>query len=373
MASEDNVNNFHLGIERTIGRLVKRGQIHHSAAPVGDRIWIGDVATAMTVACGVKVLHAGADDEYQYAVDAEFGAVFNAAALESTGGSLEEGYTRHNILYDTMMDSTTGVTLTDNMATDIDVIAAEMVASRSVERTISVKYKGRLVKAHPTSIVSPQSFLWHMADSAVKIHHLLEALPPRTVLLVHCMAGRNRSAAAIVAYMMLYENMGFENAVDIIRESCVAHRGESALTNVMFYKLLQQLAFWKFNDGMSIEDIYAHTRKEFLEFYDRLMDRCGQFMVAGTPYYYGSVDIDSGSTNRAMVERIRETAQPPLLELITLRGKIQRGRFCVQCGSAALGLKLCGQCKKVYYCSKACQIANWKRHKDACKRADKEN
>ena len=40
---------------------------------------------------------------------------------------------------------------------------------------------------------------------------------------------------------------------------------------------------------------------------------------------------------------------------------------CEECGATAATMLLCGHCKAVYYCSKACQKRNWKRiHKRAC-------
>ncbi|KDO27947.1 hypothetical protein SPRG_07223 [Saprolegnia parasitica CBS 223.65] len=41
---------------------------------------------------------------------------------------------------------------------------------------------------------------------------------------------------------------------------------------------------------------------------------------------------------------------------------------CSSCGSAADGLLRCSQCLRVYYCSRTCQVADWKRgHKAACR------
>ena len=32
------------------------------------------------------------------------------------------------------------------------------------------------------------------------------------------------------------------------------------------------------------------------------------------------------------------------------------------------GVKACARCERVYYCSKNCQVSDWKRHKLTCKR-----
>lgn len=43
-------------------------------------------------------------------------------------------------------------------------------------------------------------------------------------------------------------------------------------------------------------------------------------------------------------------------------------RVCRVCESKD-GLRACARCKKVYYCSKDCQVSDWKRHKQTCKLA----
>lgn len=44
---------------------------------------------------------------------------------------------------------------------------------------------------------------------------------------------------------------------------------------------------------------------------------------------------------------------------------------CATCHSAAgITLKVCGRCKKVWYCSTACQAKDWKTHKNVCVNTD---
>ena len=40
---------------------------------------------------------------------------------------------------------------------------------------------------------------------------------------------------------------------------------------------------------------------------------------------------------------------------------------CAGCGSADVVLGKCGRCKRVLYCSKTCQIGDWKAHRKLCK------
>ena len=43
-------------------------------------------------------------------------------------------------------------------------------------------------------------------------------------------------------------------------------------------------------------------------------------------------------------------------------------KACAVCDKGVLGEKLskCGNCKKVYYCSKGCQLVDWQHHKSLC-------
>ncbi len=43
-------------------------------------------------------------------------------------------------------------------------------------------------------------------------------------------------------------------------------------------------------------------------------------------------------------------------------------KLCRVCGKGAQGEKLrcCGKCKKVYYCCRDCQLADWPSHKSDC-------
>jgi hypothetical protein len=41
---------------------------------------------------------------------------------------------------------------------------------------------------------------------------------------------------------------------------------------------------------------------------------------------------------------------------------------CANSGCANIGTKKCGSCQSISYCSRECQKADWKAHKDLCKR-----
>jgi hypothetical protein len=50
-------------------------------------------------------------------------------------------------------------------------------------------------------------------------------------------------------------------------------------------------------------------------------------------------------------------------------GQIQLSEFglqCTVCHSNKDGIFKCSKCKKTYYCSRECQIKDWKQHKQSC-------
>mmetsp|Transcript_54 Transcript_54/g.82 ORF Transcript_54/g.82 Transcript_54/m.82 type:complete len:334 (-) Transcript_54:188-1189(-) len=65
----------------------------------------------------------------------------------------------------------------------------------------------------------------------------------------------------------------------------------------------------------------------------------------------------------------------PGVEIVTMRGKTTK-RICLKCGAKtrADGGKLskCIKCKSASYCSRECQVEDWKEHKQLCKILNKE-
>jgi hypothetical protein len=57
---------------------------------------------------------------------------------------------------------------------------------------------------------------------------------------------------------------------------------------------------------------------------------------------------------------------------LQLIGKILKkiGKECACCGSSSKRVKLCSKCRKVSYCSRQCQLQDYKQHKKDCRSAD---
>lgn len=93
---------------------------------------------------------------------------------------------------------------------------------------------------------------------------------------------------------------------------------------------------------------------------------------------HGVLDYNTGAT--------RDRFQQPLPESESLRSRTQPSSIspssprpeseetaankCKSCGND--GMKKCGGCRQVYYCSRKCQLNDWKRHKRECKSAQNE-
>ena len=67
-------------------------------------------------------------------------------------------------------------------------------------------------------------------------------------------------------------------------------------------------------------------------------------------------------------EAVRADTQPSSEYFDGLRERLQEGPFCAACGKDAKGGNLlrCSGCKKVQYCDRECQKADWPSHKGTC-------
>lgn len=66
---------------------------------------------------------------------------------------------------------------------------------------------------------------------------------------------------------------------------------------------------------------------------------------------------------QAFLEKIKVSQGKPLIYII----KVSSLKFCATCYKENVHLK-CGNCFNVYFCSKECQVSNWKFHKLICKK-----
>lgn len=291
---------------------------------VFSNIWIGDFNTARHIA-----MNAGMVD------NTSFGAVFNAAGTEIYEGyTMEPIYKTHGIFYDTLLDRNTGMTLGDG---DIHVpeneLASRMAMLADTEPSITTKVDDKIIQVHKAHYMYDYMFLHLMIQAAIRIR-MLSDLANGKKILVHCMAGRNRSAAAIVAYLVFVEKVPNKLAISIVQEAVLNARKMRCLTNQSF------IAYLKI---MSIKTHY-HKHKnilhQHLEKYNRIVTKAKALLPVGC--------------SRQMTENIL----PHVLSILS----VIMLHECAFCGSAPTDLKRCSACKRVYYCNTECQRKDYQRH-----------
>lgn len=52
-------------------------------------------------------------------------------------------------------------------------------------------------------------------------------------------------------------------------------------------------------------------------------------------------------------------------EKVAERRDRKKSTCCVACGNPK-DLKTCSACKQIWYCSRSCQLSDWRNHKDEC-------
>ena len=93
---------------------------------------------------------------------------------------------------------------------------------------------------------------------------------------------------------------------------------------------------------------------------------------------FGRYDIfgykcSHGSANMLLAKAANLTAiQPKPVETAKERNE-RRDEFCWACGTEVVDLKECAGCGQVHYCSRACQKAHWKEHKERCRQNQEEH
>jgi protein-tyrosine phosphatase len=334
-----------------------------------DRLYLGNQATANAIARDdiVRLTNKTArETPYR-----KFGAVFNASGSEQIGNrnkqcafSLHAHYSRLGIAYDTIMDEHSLVIGDDPVmeTPDLSEIA------KHVEYVFDpVKGLGRtpvLVAEYPRPIFEntvpyatrkkegSAKFLRHLLyEAADRLRALLLEYPTRNVL-VHCFGGFNRSAAAVVAYMVLYHPVWkgkTQEAIDHVRTIQARERGdkEYTLSNKNFV--------------LQLKNIHLEQREEHeLQFQEEYASFMRVAIPMGILFGNNGVPIGFKTTN------VVGTCNGPMRKLgVTIDHPMVIFRACVVCGSVDKEMYMCGACKDKSrpYCSIRCQLLDLKMHK----------
>ncbi|KAL5087702.1 hypothetical protein Trisim1_007567 [Trichoderma cf. simile WF8] len=84
------------------------------------------------------------------------------------------------------------------------------------------------------------------------------------------------------------------------------------------------------------------------------------------------------SLGEQRVLRLAKKRAEDLLTAVKSRNEIERAlssplHWCANCGKDSVPLMLCGRCKGVMYCGRACQVAHFKQHKAICRATTTKN
>ena len=101
---------------------------------------------------------------------------------------------------------------------------------------------------------------------------------------------------------------------------------------------------------------------------------CGDVVndiLNGTKYSKRNVEVIK---KLKIVSSFADIMQPSHCEEGTLQKGLKLCRYCSKSGNSTdfqMSLKACGRCKHTYYCSRDCQVDDWKIHKTTCRLATK--
>lgn len=318
-----------------------------SYCKVAENVWIGDIGAAASAATGLVTT---------------FRAVFNASGRESKGLSLAREYAARKISYASMKDDATGMTLSDSPESlTPDSVANSMVEQHDIEPSVSIFAPGWAAeRVHSVQTATDAAFVYFMHEANRKIGELAKSVAPADgQILVHCYAGVNRSASAIVAYLVLSRGWKYDDAVSAIVDAVRVKRRMAALTNRRFRTLLATKILP--GGAGAAEKIYAREHEYILSTANRIAK--SKSVEKGTKREK-AIGADFDSARLVFSAGDDDNVMREIEEAIRLSGR--RGRACVRCGSADVRqLYMCaGPAKCIrncgaMYCSRRCQILDF--------------
>jgi hypothetical protein len=307
-----------------------------SFAKVIDRLWIGNMAAALGVATGTVK---------------GFKGVLNASGCESVDGvsTANIAYKRQsNAIFRTTWDIR-GISLSDEL-----FWTPKAVAERRFQNN-EVTARGWFVvgtNVHQTYLCNQSTraaFLGLVSIAANKIARLLEETNQGAIL-IHCYAGRNRSAACIVAYLMMYEGMMFQEAFDLVANANLRRGnavGGATLSNPDFVRALKTGVLGRdANEALNreiglINEIQSKMRSD------------ATTVTTTTPV--GAERLAKGDSDIGTSDAT-----------VDMRGML--GFSCFRDGCDMAPVFRCETCGNATYCSRECQQIHWPRHQHVCAR-----
>jgi hypothetical protein len=369
-----------------------------SYCQITEDVWLGNMGAAVAIA--TKDI-------------TKFGGVLNISACETWGLSLETQYKDIGVAYRTLAIPKYTMAMRDGPFMSKNVAIKELSTDAMQSGTYVTEISGVILAPgemnryiFKQTVVTASMFRYLMCIAAEYIEQLISESRGKPVF-VHCVAGVNRSASAIVAYLMRKKCMTHEDAVSIIRTSAMSYRKTNVLTNSTFVDALQnihivdiekarkefetehneivaavkrnkQLLLMKKNkadtEAAGGGGTYTHHKKSFSA---NINEWCAYVMhIAGVASemntdvgcsIHNSTTSDDDSSAHDKKKNDVATAITNIIECLGTYNKIGR-ECCHSCGATDCILMTCGGCMEVYYCTRKCQFDDIRSHmKSGCK------
>jgi len=263
-----------------------------------------------------------------------------------------------------------------------DDIVHIMVENDDILPTIPVRVHDQLIRVHKQHYVYDSFFDYLMLTAAEKLKAMVDAPKRFPNILVHCAAGRNRSAAVIAAYLMLIKKQPY--AIEMIQETVKKKRGVDSLTNRSFILALQFLYL------SSMEPIHVRreaAQKKHIQRYTRIIrmafdtlkrerenaetsDKGVAIIMPEDQAIATHINVGGKCVGTFYSRNYEEigSLHNKLCTMLEILPHIM-DKSCSECGAVTTTLKRCSACKSVFYCSVTCQQRDAHRHiiEDGCK------
>lgn len=341
-------NNLYDEFKFNFSGVISYGRVESS------RIWIGNMGAAIDVAEG-KIT--------------KFSSVVNASGCESTGISLVEiarrnqVQTRHETVWDergiSFMDVEEHQTWKDVISQRIKYHGKSNPGYPHKFFIVNDKYYPTY--GHESTINTDASVLNFLYRGAERINYCLQKYPNGHIL-VHCYAGRNRSAACVAMYFILYMKMKPADVIKMVRGSVSKRLFSPGLDNRRFKDLLLNPVSRNTVDFTLEKEISAINRELLTspDDYEKLYtdtkfedDRTYPLDELPPKIYRPTSELSSAIQKLSVNCQYDDDFARNSLD----EPEICKKKVCQHCGCDCDDPLTCGWCypPKYYYCSPICQ------------------
>jgi hypothetical protein len=287
-------------------------ETHNSAvsyARVHERLWIGDMGAAIGVAIG-------SINRFTGVLNASGSELIDTVSIASIARRIGRSRAEHLTVWDPC-----GIALLDDKFYDVDEVTKARIMWKETERpTLPFTHGETVYFTHRANQTTRAAFHLLVMQAANKIKDLMRRTNGN--VLVHCYAGRNRSAACIVAYLMSDVGQSFADALGAVERATQKRGMPVVLDNQLFRDALEKMP-----------ESMAEANEIFVEEQEAIARNVGKI----------SANTDVGC----------HIDEPTI--------------GCSLPGCSKRACYLCNRCGNVMYCSTQCQADHWGVHSNACR------